>query len=785
MRNVIMTTAYRDVFEIRGIIQGIGFRPAIYRLASELNLGGSVQNKTNSVYLTLEGSAEQLDSFRKLLPEYLPPHAQITEFEHLEHLKTESPSSTFRIIASNEEGISNIQIPADLAICPDCREEVLDKNSHRYCYPFTTCTNCGPRYTVVNKMPYDRVRTTLKDFPLCDFCKREYQNKNDRRFHAETIACPKCGPQLRLCNSEGTSFPGDPIMTARSMIEKGKIIAVRGIGGFLLAADAMNRETLRELRERKARPDKPFAVMASSINEVKQYCHVSDIEEAMLTTSQAPIVILHARQETTAENSTPPLPLDLISPDTQTLGVMLPTSPLHLLLSIPTGDDPVENFPLLVMTSGNHRGEPIAIDNDEALLRLYGIADAFLLHDREINLRCDDSLCIEQTCGPQVWRRSRGYAPRSLPLHNRLKEPILAMGAELKNTIAIGFGNQLVLSPHIGDLETPEALDALEEATNIFPDFLQQKPSIIAVDMHPDMQSTRLGKKIADSAGIPLVKVQHHHAHGLSCLLEHKKDSGLALVFDGTGLGTDGSIWGAELLDINPEGFKRLATFASAPLPGGDQAVWHPARQLLARWVKTGICITPDMQDRLGATDEEIAAWTLQTRKGINAPVSHAAGRLFDAFSSAIGVAPQNVTYEGQAAIRLEAAAQTYTGKKPAPLPFDIIEDDDLLTVNWNPLFEQLATEPVEKCNIGQMAHAFHHTLALAARRMVECAFSLTEERTVALSGGVFMNRILTAKVIKSLTAIGAEVLVHRDIPPNDGGIAAGQVLAGRKAKCR
>ncbi len=790
-QNLAMTDIHRYTYEIRGTIQGVGFRPALYRLATRLHLGGAVQNRANAVHLVLEGRENTIRQFMERLPDALPPHAVIDELKEVSHEPLDRHSALFEIMGSDESGEKQIQIPADLAMCPDCREEIFDGAAHRYRYPFTTCTNCGPRYTVVNGMPYDRERTTLGRFPLCPVCEAEYTDPTDRRFHAETIACPDCGPRIWVeppMRGEGAPPPAhtrleaacpraaDPITAARALLADGQIVAVRGVGGFLLAADAANRQTLQRLRARKARPHKPFAVMAPSLEVIRRYCRVSEREETMLRSPEAPIVILDVRTEHYGPE--PPLPLDLLTPDAHTLGVMLPTSPLHALLAEPTGDDPTAPFDLLVMTSGNRRGEPIAIANDEARRRLSDIADAFLFHDREVNLRCDDSLCIEQPTGPQVWRRARGYAPRALPLPRPISRPVLAMGAELKNAVALGYGEQLVLSPHIGDLETPEALDGLEEAVRVFPEFLQRTPEMVAVDLHPDMHGTRAGRRLATERGLPVTAVQHHYAHGLACLGEHGLTEGLALVFDGTGYGTDGAIWGAELLDITPGGFTRLATFAPVPLPGSDKAVLHPARQLLARWVSAGVPITPDLQERLGADDETLDAWTLQTTRGLNAPATHAAGRVFDAFAAALGVSPDAVTYEGQAAIRLEVVAQTHEGETPASLPFDEREADGLLLIDWAPTFIQCARGVVPQHKTACLAMAFHRSLALAAGRMVEWGFSLSKTRTVALSGGVFMNRILNTQVTDVLGVMGADVLVHREIPPNDGGIAAGQVMA-------
>lgn len=771
-----MRDSYRHTYEIRGTIQGVGFRPALYRLARRLNLGGSVQNRSNTVHLVLEGQSAMVPRFLALLPDALPPHAVIDDVQEVSRVPIACPAPHFEILTSDESGEKQVQIPADLAMCRDCRDEIFDPAAHRYRYPFTTCTNCGPRYTVVTRMPYDRARTTLRHFPLCPVCEKEYTAPDNRRFHAETVACRDCGPTLQLIEADGTPIHGDTIAETRRLLADGRIVAVRGVGGFLLACDATNRPSLQRLRARKARPHKPFAVMAPSLDIIRRYCHVSPTAAAVLTSPEAPIMILDVRDA--HHGPEPPLPLDLLTPDTLTLGVMLPTSPLHALMAAPTGDDPTPAFDLLVMTSGNRRGEPIAIKNEEARQRLGAIADAFLLHDRDINLRCDDSLCIAQPAGPQVWRRARGYAPRILPLPRPLAPTVLAMGAELKNAIAIGYGDRLVLSPHIGDLETPEALDGLEEAVRVFPEFIEHTPELIAVDLHPDMQCTRLGRRLSASLDLPVQDVQHHHAHGLAGLAEHGMEEGLALVFDGTGLGPDGSIWGAELLDIGCNGYTRLATFAPVPLPGGDRAVLHPARQLLARWVMAGVPITPDLQERLGVDDKTLDAWTMQTTRPLNAPSTHAAGRVFDAFSVALGVSPRDITYEGQAAVRLEGVAQTWTDDTPDPFPFDTSQTQGMLQIDWSPAFIQCARHAVHRCDQPRLAMAVHHSLALAAGRMVDYGFALSKKRTVVLSGGVFMNRILNQQVTATLEAMGATVLVHRQIPPNDGGIAVGQVMA-------
>jgi len=473
--------------------------------------------------------------------------------------------------------------------------------------------------------------------------------------------------------------------------------------------------------------------------------------------------------------------MDLISPDTGTLGVMLPTSPLHTLLLEPLPGDPTPAFELLIMTSGNRRSEPICIANDEARQRLGDIADFLLCHDREVNLRNDDSLCVIQRGAPQVWRRARGYAPNAVRLKHPLTRCVLAMGAEIKNTVALGFDDKVVISPHIGDLETPKAVEGLERVVESLPEFLDRTPQVVAVDLHPDMHSTSVGRTVAAKLAVPVVEVQHHHAHAAAALAEHGCDSGLALVFDGTGLGTDGTIWGAELLAVTPTGYARLATFAGAPLPGGDAAVREPARQVVARWLAAGVAVPPTRLESLGVTAREADIIAQQYRQGINCPTTHAAGRIFDAFSALLGFAPRFITYEGQPAIRLEAAARRHgTGTVPE-LSFDAKESDGMLQIDWSKAFALLADPHAIQGDETAWAMAVHRAIAAAASAMVEYGLSKSSERVVALSGGVFMNRILTDLVVADLEKRGLEVLIHRQTPPNDGCISLGQaVVAGR-----
>ena len=765
-----MASAFiRSTVDLEGVVQGVGFRPAIYRLAAGAGLGGWIRNESGKVRLVLEGPEEKVVQFLRQLPERLPPQARLRGVVPvMREAVGFDAHPVFRIDESRDGGPRRVVIPADLAACSKCMAEILDPANRRYGYPFTTCTECGPRYTVVNRMPYDRANTTMSVFPLCEECRKEYEDPNDRRFHAESIACPKCGPKLWLLNSSGERIDGDPLRVARGELARGKIVAVRGLGGFLLAVDASNAGAVGRLRERKRRPHKPLAVMTDGLNTIRRYCEVPVEAERLLTSPQSPIVIL-------------PLPSAIghwssLAPDADTLGVMLPTTPLHRLLFQPLEGDPTPPFEWLVMTSGNRGGEPICLSNEEALERLGGIADFILCHDREINLRNDDSLFAIQRGAPQVWRRARGLAPEPIRLARPGQGCVLAMGAEMKNAIAVGCEDEIVLSPHVGDLDTLEAVQGLEKVAVELPKFLDRRPDRVVVDLHPDMQSTRLGRRIAGERNLPVLEVQHHHAHAAACMAEHGVEECLALVFDGTGLGTDGTVWGAELLHVTFNGFERLGTFEGVPLPGGDAAVLNPARQLVARWLQAGAGISGAWRTRLGFGEEEWGLIAHQCRNRINTPVTHAAGRVFDSFSVLLGLMPPGITYDGQPAVRLEACAiRERSQRQDTVLDFKAVQSDGLLVIEWQDLFARYAQEPPLPGLAGALALAFHEAMARAACRMAEHGAARTGCRTVALSGGVFMNRILNDRLVPMLEAGGFKVLIHRSTPPNDGCIALGQ----------
>lgn len=777
-----MSVWIRQTVDVRGVVQGVGFRPAVYRLAVRVGLGGSVQNRTGVVRIVLEGPADLVADFLRALPLRLPPRARIDASVTLstETLSPPAAPAPFTILDSDFDAPSRPAVPADLALCPACRAEVLNPANRRHGYAFTTCCDCGPRYTVIEDCPYDRARTTMRVFPLCDDCRAEYTDPASRRFHAESIACPACGPRLRAADAQGRRLDGDPLRRARAALADGQIVALRGLGGFLLAANALSRDAVQRLRDRKRRPHKPFAVMAADLDAARRCCAVPGAAADLMESPRSPIVILHPQAGC-------PAPVDLLSPDAATLGVMLPTTALHLLLAHPLPGDPTPTLDLLVMTSGNRSGAPICLGNDEALDALAGVADLFLLHDREIDLRADDSLAAIRDGRPQVWRRARGYAPDPIRLHRPLRRAVLAMGAEMKNAIAVAAGDEVHPSPHIGDLESPEAVEHLRKVADRLPSFLRIRPDVVAVDLHPDMHSTRLGREIAARLGVPVAEVQHHHAHAAACMAEHGVDEALALVFDGTGLGTDGSIWGAELLHLpGTATYRRLGSFAAAPLPGGDAAVLDPRRQLVARWTALGLPSDRGICSRLGVGEAAAAIWARQAAGGLHASPTHAAGRVFDACAAALGIAPERVSYEGQTAIRFEGiAARAEAGadtRFPAPWGTGFAErtEGDMLWIDWAPLFRGLhAMEPAAG-DVAVFALAFHGAVARAALRMAIHGRSVTGCGIVALTGGVFMNRILHERSCALLRDAGFRVLTHSEIPPNDGGIAFGQaVVAG------
>lgn len=763
------------LLKIEGIVQGVGFRPTVYRLANRAGLTGWVQNRAGCVMLCLEAAcSDTLHLFVDRLPEAAPFLARIDSITllHEREIGASAAHPSFLVLSSDVDEDRRTTIPADVVVCDACMKEVLDPAARRYGYSFTTCTHCGPRYTVVRSLPYDRERTAMAAFPLCAACRAEYEDPADRRFHAESLACPDCGPQLSLLSKNQEPMKGGPLQQGRRLLAEGRIVAVKGIGGFLLAVDATHRDAIQRLRHRKQRPAKPLALMMRDVATVARQCVVGDAARLALTGANGPIVLLDPRNDCA-------LPVDLLAPDAKTLGIMLPTSPLHRLLLSPLEGDSTPEFLALVMTSGNRSAEPICLAAEEAYDRLNGIADAYLVHNRKIELRCDDSVVAIRRHAPQLWRRARGYAPQTVALPCALACNTVALGADLKNVVALGWERIACPSPHIGDLSTAEACDALRLVLQRLPEFLGRPLEAVVVDLHPDMHATGVGETLAAERELPLLRVQHHYAHAAGCLAEHGSDHGLVLSFDGNGWGEDGTVWGAELIAVDArQGFRWLGTFAPAALPGGDSAVWEPVRQLVGRFLDYDIVPPADWLDDYDIQPEAFDAWRRQVARGINTAYARSAGRLFDSVSAMLRVAPKRVSYEGEAAIRLESVAREASGPVPR-LPYRVlVSDDKRVVVDWRPAFECLSHARDLCDRRAEWALAFHVALADAAAGMVRCALEREAFDTVGLTGGVFMNRLLINLLVPRLQGLGVRVLQHRQIPPNDGGIAYGQLAA-------
>ncbi len=765
---------------LTGILQGIGCRPTIYRLAHRLGLGGWVSNSTSGVHIEIEGTPEKCRTFEVSLPEAIPFPGRIaaTRVEQMPPLG----EKTFRISASLEGERTITPIPPDVAVCSECVEELFDPSNPRYLYPFITCTLCGPRFTVVRSFPYDRERTSMADFFMCPRCREEYEAPLDRRFHSQTNSCPKCGPRLTLLDGNGSPIEGDPIPEAIRLLAKGAIVAVKGIGGFHLACDALQEDAVRLLRERKGREEKPFAVMMPNMATVRRFCAVNATEEGLLTSPVAPIALLAAQGEPAAGN---------VAPFVGTLGVMLPYSPLHHLLFGHPIIPPDERPTVLVMTSGNRSEEPIVRGNDEALDRLRGLADAFLVHDREIVLRADDSIIRVIAGRPVVFRRSRGLAPSefslganepagSEPLDGPAdqaagkggQEPVvLGAGSDLKNALAIVKGSRVIPGPHVGDLASPVAQDYFRTSVSVLTGYMEAEPEVIGVDPHPEYFSNNLGRQL----GRPVYEVFHHHAHAASLLLEHGL-SGPALfaVFDGTGYGTDATIWGGEFLLAGRASFERVGHIGRFQLPGGEAAIREPVRILAALLASSGVS-TKEMAPLMGDHRDRVKYWLEAAAKGINSPETSSAGRLFDAAAAAVGFR-RSVTFEGEAAMWLEAVSD------PAERgEYEIrIFGENPLMMDTARIIHQLARDVLSGAQASRTAAKFHNTMARGIAEMLVRLSGNTGIKTVGLTGGCFQNKLLAETAASMLEKKGFEVLLHKDVPPNDGGIALGQAVSVR-----
>jgi hydrogenase maturation protein HypF len=760
------TDAARMNLKIRGTVQGVGFRPFVYRLATQMGLSGWVCNSTEGVQIELEGRREKLSLFVERLKSGKPPLSTIDDLQT--SLLEPVGHAGFTVRESDADGEKTAFVLPDIATCPDCLKEIFDSKNRRYRYPFTNCTNCGPRYSIVESLPYDRRNTTMKIFGMCDECRAEYEDPSNRRFHAQPNACPKCGPHLELRDTAGKkqAMHDEALLQGCLAIREGRILALKGLGGFQLIVDARDDNAVARLRRRKGREEKPLALMYPSLDLIERDCELADVELGLLTSFESPIVLLRRRKENSGD---PDSVSSRIAPGNPFLGVMLPYTPLHHLLMAELG------FPI-VATSGNLSEEPICIDEHEALERLAGIADLFLVHNRPIARQVDDSVVRAMGGRELILRNARGYAPMPVKSAEAGKS-CLAVGAHLKNSIAISKGNHVFISQHIGDLETRQAYEAHKRVAGSLSSIYDFRAEEVACDLHPDYLST----KFAFELGLPVMKVQHHYAHVLSCMAENQIEPPvLGVSWDGTGFGLDGTIWGGEFLRVDDRGFTRAAHLRTFHLPGGETAVREPRRTavgLLYEIYDEGLFSIKGC--RTYATLDECEKQLLleMLKKKINAPLTSSAGRLFDAVASMIGLC-QIIRFEGQAAMQLEFAADGISTDDN--YPFDIADDAAPFVVDWEPMIRALLADLQKSTEAGLIAARFHNTLVEIIVRMAR----RTKEKKIVLTGGCFQNRYLTERAVQRLRESGFEPHWHRYIPPNDGGIALGQlVAAGRQRR--
>ena len=754
---IMSATAGKKIF-VKGIVQGVGFRPFVYSLAVNYQLTGQVCNSSSGVEIELNGSPENLERFIHDLKNSPPPLAKIDEITLLDIEPNSFPD--FKIIPSKARPGEFIPVSPDVSICPDCARELFDPADRRYRYPFINCTNCGPRFTIIKDIPYDRPFTTMAGFELCPDCYKEYENPLDRRFHAQPVACPNCGPHIwfesagRILNKNE-----EALQTARLWLKEGKILAIKGLGGFHLACDASNPQAVALLRSRKRRSLKPFALMAFNSELIRKHCFISDQEKEMLESRERPIVLLRKKENSSVASDT--------APNQNTLGVMLPYTPLHLLLL-----EPAQDFPeLLVMTSGNLSEEPIAYEDPQAYEKLTDLADGFLMHNRPIHIRTDDSVVREFQGRLYPVRRSRGYAPDPLHLPKELPE-ILSVGAELKNTFCLTRSQYGFISHHIGDLENYETFRSFEEGILHFERLFRIKPEMIACDLHPDYLSTRYALERSEREKLPLVKIQHHHAHLASCLADNgwdKDETVLGLIFDGTGLGTDDTIWGGEFLLGNYQGYQRLFHLKNIPLPGGEAAIRKPARMAYSYLRETGSELDPELPPLQALCGDELSMLKLQLEKKINSPLTSSMGRFFDAVSALIGVR-QVVSYEGQAAIELEALIDQ---NEMGFYEFDVNGQ----VIDPAPLLKNLLIDWYNGISLPILSARFHNSLVQLTRTICSDLRTTRNIQTIALSGGVWQNIYLLSNTTAYLQKDGFKVLTHQNVPASDGGLCLGQAL--------
>ncbi len=743
--------------EAHGIVQGVGFRPFVYSLAKRYPLSGFVLNGPEGVLIEVEGDDRSLEDFAEKLVSEAPPLAIIEEVSLRKLPALGYDSFSIKESISSEERFTLIS--PDIATCPDCLSEVFDPEDRRYRYPFTNCTNCGPRFTIIEDIPYDRPKTTMEPFRMCPDCLREYTDPSDRRFHAQPNACPRCGPELLLLDRNGTRVEADDeVEEVRNLLRKGHIMAIKGLGGYHLAGDALNELAVSNLRNRKYRQDKPFAVMASTLEVVERFCYVSEEEKSILCGPRRPIVLLRKRPE-------PSVAPD-VAPKQSYIGFMLPYTPLHHLI-LKDFENP------LVMTSGNISDEPIAYRDEEALSKLSHIADFFLIHNRKIHMRCDDSVTRVVKGSEMVIRRSRGYVPQPIKIDRPFRSKVLGCGAHLKNAFCLTKDNYVFLSHHIGDLENFETLGSFEEGIEHFKRLFQIEPEVVAYDLHPDYLATSYALSLE---GIPKIGVQHHHAHIASCLAENGiSGRAIGVSFDGTGYGTDGKIWGGEFLIADLSGFERAGHLSYMPMPGGDMAVREPWRMAASylRSIYGSDLWKLDIDFVKGLDSERLELLIGAMDSGMEFPLTSSVGRLFDAVSALLGIRNE-VNYEAQAAIELEMTADRSCNQSYGE---DFLSGGVPFKVDSAGIFHMVVEDIINGLPVPFISAKFHNTIAGVIASACETLREAQGINIVALSGGVFQNVFLLERAIYLLSRKGFEVFRHSRVPTNDGGISLGQAV--------
>lgn len=755
------TYAQRYHINVFGRVQGVGFRPFVSRLAHSMRLNGWVENNPRGVAIEIEGPTNQLQSFLFQLESQKPQPATI---EHIDQWTVPRlATASFEIRASTVKGARTAPIIPDLATCNACTNEIFDPTNRRYLYPFTNCTHCGPRYSIINALPYDRANTTLAQFVMCCACQQEYDDPHNRRFHAQPNACPACGPQVALWDKNGPELAAQygAIGLVCDALSEGKIVAMKGIGGFHLLVDATNAKAVANLRQRKRRPDKPLAVMFRDIRQVRHCCQVTSQEAALLDSPASPIVILKRLAKARKYLLTP-----TVAPHNPTIGAMLAYSPLHKIL-LNQYANPV------VATSGNHCGDPICIDETVALVQLQGIADMFLVHNRPIARQVDDSVTQIVADRTQVLRLARGYAPLSLQISNtngqRKSGSILAVGAHFKNAIAVGYGNTAILSQHLGDMESLASVSGLQETIDTFNRIYQQPVTTVVCDQHPNYKSTQLAKKM----DVPALAVQHHHAHIAACMLEHNLTPPLlGICWDGNGYGADATLWGGEFLEITKKGFNRHAFFRRFSLPGGDLASREPRRAalgLLYEIFGAEVFAKTQLAPIKAFTEKEKQLLQQALEKRLHAPQTSSVGRLFDAIASLLDIY-QLITFEGQAAMQLEFCANSVLTTDYYPFTLD---KQNHVIIDWEPMIRQILIDTARQTSTSLIATKFHNTLVeIIAAIVIKSGHTM-----IVLTGGCFQNRYLTEAVIKRMALANIDAYWHQRVPPNDGSIALGQLV--------